>query len=293
MKALIIANPCAGKRIIAKQIKFIAGQFLDAGYDVKVRYTKGRNDATELTEENPDVDIVVCCGGDGTVNEVVSGLMNMYGKRPMLGYVPAGTTNDFANSLGLSHKPEQAAANIVNGKPCPMDIGSFNGRNFVYIASFGAFTKSSYATPQSMKNALGHFAYVLEGTKEITNLHPYKIKAQTSEGVVIEGSYIFGAVSNTTSVAGLIKLNENEVAMSDGLFEVMLIKMPSNIIELGKIIASLQSQKYDDELIKFIHTERVVFECEEEMPWTLDGEYQPGSHTVEVINIKKAITLVK
>ena len=291
MKALIIANPCSGRGIIAKQIKSIAAEFLNAGYSVKVRYTKASGDATALVEKNASSDIIVCCGGDGTANEVVRGLMKLE-KRPNMGYIPAGTTNDFANSLNLARNPARAAANIVNGSPCPMDVGLFNGRAFIYIASFGAFTKSSYTTPQNLKNSLGHLAYILEGTKELSSLRSFKLSAEI-DGKTIEGDYIFGAVSNTTSVGGLIKLNENDVAMSDGLFEVILIKMPTTAIELGKIIVSIQSQKYDEELITFTHTEKIKFHCDEIIPWTLDGEYEPGANDIEIVNINKAITLIK
>jgi len=292
LKALIIANPLAGKKIIKRHINAIKDTFTKNNYDVDVFFTEASGDARQKASDCANAyELIVCCGGDGTVNEVVSGIMP-HENRPPIGYIPAGSTNDFANTLSLSKIPAQAANNIIKGTPHTMDIGSFNGRNFVYIACFGAFTRSSYSTPQDLKNVLGHLAYILEGTKEIPNLKPCHVKVET-DGKIYEDDYIFGSVSNTTSVAGLIKLSKDDVSLSDGFFEVILIKNPKTLIDVGKILVSFQTQKYDEEWITFLHTDKATFTFTEDVPWSLDGEFQKAEKTVNVINHRGAVTIIK
>ena len=208
-----------------------------------------------------------------------------------LGYIPLGTTNDLANSLGLSKNPVKAAEDIINGQTETIDIGSFSGRYFNYIASFGAFTEASYNTPQSAKNLLGHFAYILEGIKSIGNIRPYHVKFELDDEVV-EDDYIFAAISNTTSVGGVLKLKETMVALNDGKFEVLLIHKPKSIIQLNKIISELLSQKFTNDHVKFYHTSKVKVITDQPIDWTLDGELQKGDREIEITNLHSAVNFI-
>jgi YegS/Rv2252/BmrU family lipid kinase len=229
-------------------------------------------------------------GGDGTFNECVDGLLEC-GVDVPIGYIPAGSTNDFASSLKLSKNIMRAAKDIMEGRPRFLDVGSFNGRHFTYVASFGAFTKASYATPQNVKNTLGHLAYVLEGINDISALRPHHIRIDTAERTV-EGDYIFGAVSNSTSVAGLLTISPKIVDMNDGRFEILLIRTPANIVELSEIIRALSSADYSSYMLDFLSASRITVNADENMDWTLDGEWQKGASTIEIYNIKDAIRVI-
>ena len=172
-KLLMIVNPRAGRSKPRGPLFDAARIFCRAGYLLSIRDTDAPGEATAIAAgEGADYDAVVAVGGDGTLNEVISGLMKLE-KRPPLGYLAQGSTNDFASSLHISKKPAAAAEAMVSAAPRQLDIGRWNGRHFVYVASFGAFTKSSYTAPQAAKNALGHFAYILEGMKDLNSLRPY------------------------------------------------------------------------------------------------------------------------
>ncbi len=290
-KVLIILNPCAGTKQANKHFAGIIDLFCKASYEPMVFTTSGRGDGTKIAREYADrVDLIVAIGGDGTFNEVISGVIES-GKNTAIGYIPAGSTNDFASSLNISKNILKATEDIINGKPKAIDVGSFNGRYFSYVASFGAFTRASYEAPQSIKNALGHLAYILEGIKDIPNIKPEKLRIETEKGVY-GGSYLFGAVSNSTSVGGILTLDPTLVDMSDGVFEVLLIKAPDNLIELNQILFALKEQKYDSPMLSFFSTHEVKITADPEMPWTLDGEYQRGEEVIEVENIHNAINLV-
>lgn len=292
MKTVIIVNPHAGKQVILKKLEEVQKVFEDAGAEVIVERTENPQQAEQCVRRavSSQADVLVCCGGDGTLSETVSFLLEEKSDMP-LGYIPAGTTNDFAASLHIPKEPVKAAQRIAGGNPRILDVGSFGDRKFIYVASFGAFTQSSYSTSQNQKNSLGHFAYVLEGIKELPDLKSYHVKVETAEGESRKGEYIFGAVSNSTSFGGMIKLDPGKVDMSDGKFELTLVKTPKNLLELNRVLFSLMSGKYDDELITFLHTEKAVFSCEEPMPWSLDGEYASGGERVEVRVLPQAVRI--
>lgn len=288
---LLIANPKAGLKKIRRALPGIKRFFESSGYEVEVYETSGRGDGTEAAKRlSSGRDLVVCAGGDGTLNEVIAGLMALE-ERPPLGYIPAGSTNDFASSLGLPLEFKKAANYIICGQPREIDIGSLNGRYFSYVASFGAFTEVSYSASQPLKNSLGHLAYVLEGVKELGNIRPRHMKIEV-DGKEYEDDYLFGAVSNSTSLGGVLKLNSGIVDFSDGLFEIMLIKNPKNAVELSKIVLSLQTKKYDEEVITFLQASSAVFYSDENTPWSLDGEYFEGGSILSIENISKAIRFI-
>ena len=291
-KTLLILNPCAGMRKAAKALADIVAVFNRADYDVQVYVTSGAMDAiSAVAKSAPGKDLVVCCGGDGTFNEVCTGLLNAKLDLPV-GYIPAGSTNDFANSLQLSTDPVEAARQIVNGKPSVYDIGKFGNRYFSYVASFGAFTRASYNTPQNIKNAIGHTAYVLGGIPElfqITNSHVRIVL----DGETLENDYLFGAICNSTSVGGLISLDPSQVDMSDGKFEVFLIRAPKDLAELTEFISAVQKQQYNCRMMTFRTATNITVYAEPGMDWTLDGEKEAGHAQIEVVNLHHAIRLVK
>ena len=287
-KLLMIVNPAAGKTRSHGPLFDAISVFSKAGYLIHVHNTTGRGDATQVAAEHAmDYDVVVCCGGDGTLNETVSGLLQLESPPP-LGYIPRGSTNDFAATLGLSSNPVQAAEDIVTHQPQMLDIGFWNNRPFVYVASFGAFTRSSYAAPQASKNALGHLAYILEGMKDLNSLRPYHMRL-TADGEVLDGEYLFGAICNSTSIGGLMKLDPSRVVLDDGRFEMLLVPNPKTPAELQSLLLALLNQQYDAQGLIFRHVSSVTVEPSEDLPWSLDGEYGPSSQRVEIVNHRAAL----
>lgn len=293
-KAYIIVNPTAGKSQADRFFLNIIQNLQSGGYECTSRLTEKSGDAEDFAEEaslSGKYDVIVAIGGDGTYNEVVSGIKKSGNDIP-IGYIPAGSTNDFADTLGLSSYMPLAALGITNSIPKKVDIGNFNGRYFSYIASFGAFTGVSYSTPQSMKNVLGHFAYVLSGVAELGNMKPWHVKLSTDTKIV-EGDFIFGAVCNTTSVAGILTLDEELVDLSDGIFEVLLIRYPSNPIELNSVLVSLRLGRFkENSLIEFFDAKEISMECDPEMNWTLDGEFQQGTDIIKIENVHEGVTVL-
>lgn len=290
-KLLLIVNPCAGTKRIQKYLPDIISLFTANGYENIVYMTAKRGDATRLVlERAADVDLIVCAGGDGTFNETVSGLLESGLQKP-IGYIPAGSTNDFASSLGLPRQIMAAAQRIVEGTPHPVDIGRFNDRYFTYVASCGAFTRASYSTPQNVKNALGHLAYILAGIKDIPNIHKFHLRIET-DTQVLEGDYLFAAVSNSTSVGGLLTLDPSIVDMSDGLFEILLLRSPSNAIELNESIVALTTQNYNSGPVTLCSAKQASITVGEVMDWTLDGEMAPDCQQIRIENLRHAITLI-
>ena len=291
-KMLLIVNPAAGKKKAPKVLTKIISIFNRAGYAVSVYITAARNEATEIVAQRADqVDLIVCAGGDGTFNETVSGLLQSGVDIP-IGYIPAGSTNDFAASLKLPMKPLKAAQAIAEGKPVSYDIGLFGDRHFAYVASFGAFTKSSYATSQSVKNALGHTAYLLNGVTELAHIHKIPVKLEL-DGEVIEDEFLFGAICNSTSVGGIIKLDPSQVDMSDGLFEVFLVRSPKKLSDLRKFLRDVSRKKFDSPMVTFRSAKNVTVYADPEMSWTLDGEHAAGHEKIEIINRHHAIRLIQ
>ncbi|MDY3224890.1 MAG: YegS/Rv2252/BmrU family lipid kinase [Candidatus Faecousia sp.] len=291
-KMLFIMNPFAGQKRANRVLPDILLLFSQAGYEINTFMTTGTGAAVKKAQScGKDVDLVVCCGGDGTLNETITGLLRAGAETP-LGYIPTGTTNDFAASMGLSHNPLQAAKDILEGQPHAYDAGRFGSRYFAYVASFGAFTRSSYIVPQNIKNALGHTAYVLGGISELSQIRNEHIRMEI-DGEVVEDDYIFGAICNSTSIGGILTLDPTQVDMGDGLFEVMLVRMPRSLTELSECIRAVQSQEYNCDVITFRTARHIRVEADPEMPWTLDGEKEDGHETVEVENLHHAIRLIQ
>lgn len=291
-KMLFIMNPFAGVKRANRHLADILLTFSQAGYEVITHMTLGQGDATTVArEKGRNVDLVVCCGGDGTLNETITGLLSAGADTP-IGYIPAGSTNDFASSLKIPTNILKAAQAIVEGEPVSYDVGRFGDRYFSYVASFGAFTKSSYATPQNVKNALGHTAYVLSGITELSQIRNEHVKMEI-DGQVVEGDFLFGAICNSTSVGGILTLDPKQVDMGDGLFEILLVRAPENLGEIHECIQALQSQKYNCAMLTFRSAQKVRIFADPEMPWTLDGEKEDGHETVEVENLHHAIRLMQ
>ncbi len=293
-KLLFIVNPKAGKLRTKAGNDLLSAvcAFSEAGYLVDARATQARGDATELARTlSGAYDLVVCCGGDGTLNETVSGLLHCP-DHPPLGYLPAGTTNDFAASLHLPRDSVAAARVAVNGIPVPIDIGRFNDRYFVYVASFGAFSSTSYTVPQHLKNTLGHTAYILEAVRQLPGAFRPIPLSITADGEILDGDYLFGSISNSTSIGGLMKLSPSEVGLDDGQYELLLVRDPKNPLEIQNLAAALLAQKYDHEGIIYRHVSHLEIETEAELPWSLDGEYEPGAKRVVIDNLHRVLTLM-
>lgn len=291
-KMLFIMNPCAGQKRANRSLSDILLEFSQAGYEVNIHMTTGRGDAVTAAQQwGQDVDLVVCCGGDGTLNETITGLLRAGAETP-IGYIPAGTTNDFASSLSLSGNVVQAARDIVEGEPVTYDVGRFGDRYFSYVASFGAFTKSSYVVPQNIKNALGHTAYVLGGISELSQIRKEHIRMEI-DGQVVEDDFLFGAICNSTSIGGILTLDPKHVDMADGLFEILLVRSAQNLAEIADCIQAVQSQKYNCEMITFRSARSVKIYADPEMPWTLDGEKEDGHGEIMVENLHHAIRLMQ
>lgn len=290
-KLLFIINPMAGRNQAQTELYKMVKVFCDNDYEVTVYPTKKHLDCTRKVREDAGrFDLVVCCGGDGTLNEMVSGMMQREERIPM-GYIPLGSTNDLACSLHIPLKVEEAARHCMDGTPFQMDVGSLGERYFNYIAAFGAFTAASYATPQQVKNALGHLAYVVEGIKSVAKIQPVHVKV-TADDTVLEADYLFGAVSNTTSVGGILHLNPDEVLLDDGLYEVLLVKNPANAMESQQMLGALVSQNYDGDLVRMVKASRIRFESDQSISWTIDGEYGGSGKDTLIVNNERAITLM-
>ena len=292
-KLLFVYNPRAGKEMLKPRLSDVLDIFVKAGYEVTVHPTQAYRDAYYQIKEYEvgKYDLIACSGGDGTIDEVATGMMKRreMGKDVVpVGYIPAGTTNDFAKSLHIPRKPLAAADNAVKGVPFPCDIGKFNDSVFVYIAAFGIFTDVSYETDQAVKNVLGHMAYILEGAKRIFNIPSYKIKVE-HDGEVIEDEFIFGMVTNSRSVGGFSNMVGKNIVFDDGLFEVTLIKTPKNPIALQEIIAALLIEQVDTKHMYTFKTKKITFDSVEEIPWTLDGEFGGEQDYVEIENVQKGI----
>lgn len=290
-KALFVVNPHAGKGQIKNHLLAIVDILTKAGYLVTVYTTQCQGDAIEvIRDRDRDYDLVVCSGGDGTLDEIVTGMMQS-GFQTKIGYIPAGSTNDFANSLNLPSTMKKAAEVVAADHIFACDVGLFNQDVFVYVAAFGIFTEVSYETPQEMKNMLGHTAYILEGIKQIQNIKSYHMKV-TCDDFVVEGDFIYGMITNSYSIGGIKNITGKNVALNDGLFEVTLIKRPNNLIELNRTLAALVSDKIDAECMYSFKTSSITFESEEAVAWTLDGEFG-GNHTkVELANKQEAVDII-
>lgn len=290
-KLLFVVNGHSGKGQIKNKLLDIIDIMIKEGYHVQVHTTQEREDATKVVREQAKYyDLVVCSGGDGTLDEAVTGMMQSEVRTP-LGYIPAGSTNDFANSLEIPKDMIQAAKTAVLGVPFSCDVGEFNGDYFIYVAAFGIFTDVSYATSQELKNALGHVAYILEGAKRLHTIKSYHMRVEY-DGNEIEGDFLLGMITNSTSVGGFKNMTGKDVKLDDGMFEVTLIHKSKNIIELNTIIASLTNLKEETDLIDSFRADSVKFYSEEEIPWTLDGEFGGDHKEVQIKDHCKAVDIM-
>ena len=291
-KMIFVFNPRSGKEAIKNQLSDILGIFCRAGYLPGVYVTQEAGDAARIAEDyGKDVELFVCSGGDGTLNSVISGIMKLE-KRPEIGYLPAGSTNDFARSLKIPANLTKAAEDVVSGKSYGVDIGKFgNERYFVYIAAFGAFTEVSYSTPQDIKNLLGHQAYILESIKVLGNLKSYKMHVAWDHGEA-DGEFIFGMVTNTTSVGGFSGLAPKDVSFHDGLFEGVFIRTPKSPVDLPNILSGLLlfPEQENKDVIR-VKSSKFTVTAEEEVPWVLDGEFGGSVTEARIENVKEAVTL--
>ena len=290
-KLLLIINPVAGRNQAQADLFKMVRVFAEHDCEVTVYPTRGPQDCTrKVLTDAGRFDLVVCCGGDGTLNEMVSGMMQREDPVPM-GYIPLGSTNDFAASLHLPSHVEEAALRCVEGTAFHMDVGSLNDRYFNYIAAFGAFTEASYATPQQIKNALGHLAYILEGVKSLGRLQPIHVRI-TADGESFEEDYLFGAVTNTVSLGGVLRLDPSRVLLDDGMYELLLVKNPQNPTEAQAMLSALMLQNYDGPLVRMLRASDILFESNHEISWTIDGEFGGSFSTTHILNNKNAVTLM-
>ena len=290
-KLLLILNPIAGTKKAAKNLTEIISLFNRADFDVRVYVTSCQTDVTKAIKLfGKKADLIVCCGGDGTMNETITAMTAAKLTTP-LGYIPAGSTNDFANSLHLPTDVIKAATKIVDGIPKAYDIGKFNGQYFCYVASFGMFTKTSYNTPQNIKNAFGHVAYLLAGIQELSNIRKEHVRLEI-DGEVLEDDYLFGAICNSMTVGGILTLSSDIVDMSDGKFEILLVRAPKDLQELGECIFALTNQKYDSKMIILRSGSNIKIHASADMDWSLDGEKQDGAEKIEIENLHEHIQLV-
>lgn len=292
-RMLFVYNPNAGKGLLKSKLSDVLDIMVKAGYELIVYPTQSYRDAyRKIVCMEDNYDMVVCSGGDGTLDEVVTGMMKRaQDKRIPIGYIPTGTTNDFASSLHISRDILEAADTTVHGKPFACDIGTFNQDVFVYIAAFGLFTDVSYQTDQKLKNALGHVAYVLEGVKRLSNIPSYHIKVTSGERV-IEDEFMIGMISNSKSIAGFRNIMGKEVKFNDGEFEVTLIKKPKTLFELQEIITALLIENFDTKYMYTFKTKDITFWSEVEIPWTLDGEFGGQHEKVRIMNKKQALEIM-
>lgn len=287
-KLLLIVNPCAGQKKVKKQLVDIINIFNRAGFTVLTHITSDCGDGEAAAKKYAsEIDLAVCCGGDGTFNETLSGILKSGIDIP-IGYIPTGTTNDFGASLHLSSNVLQAAQDIIDGEIMQLDVGLFAQRYFSYVASFGAFTKVSYATPQGLKNILGHTAYVLSSIQELSHLKSYPLRFELPDGSIEEDRFIFGAISNSTKVGGILTYSEDKVNLCDGKLELLLIRAPKDIGELHECVQALKRQTYNSNMIIFRNTEWLKIDAPKEMAWTLDGELEEGHDKIDVRCIHNA-----
>ncbi len=292
-KLMLIVNPVAGRSAYKPNFAEATLLLAQAGYRVDLYYTAARGDATAFARDHAaGYDVVACIGGDGTLSEVISGLIRLDAPPP-LGYFPMGTANDVATTLGLpKNNVLEAARRMLAGTPHPYDVGAFGGsEHFAYIAGFGAFTDISYTTPQDQKNALGHLAYVLQGMARLPSIESYPARVVWDDGE-FEGRLVYGSLSNSTSVAGIVHFKEHMVSLSDGLSELVLVKEPAVLTDLPELAGSVLAQRFDSDMMIIAHTKQVCFQFDRPVAWTRDGE--PGGEWQDVTlkNIHAPVQLI-
>ena len=292
-KLMLIVNPAAGRSGYKNNFAEAMNELDRGGYQVTLFFTSKRGDATEIAAAHAsEYDYAVCIGGDGTLSEMFSGLIRLE-KRPYVGYIPMGTANDVATTIDLPKNDCLAAVRkFMKGEPHPYDLGGFGDKEiFAYIAAFGAFTEVSYATPQTQKKALGHLAYVLQGMASLPYIESVQTRVEYDDGV-FEGRLLYGSMSNSTSVAGIVKLPGTMVSLGDGMSELVLVREPEYITGIGEIVDSVLSQRFDSRDLIILHTRKAKFFFEKPVAWTRDGE-SGGEYTeIELKNYEAPIRLV-
>ena len=290
-RLLFVFNPHSGKAQIKTQLLDIVDTMVKADYEVTIYPTQEPGDAIRKVEaEAGDYDLVVCSGGDGTLDEAVTGMMHREQKVP-LGYIPAGSTNDFASSLRIPKDMVRAAEYAVHGEKFACDIGLFNQGYFVYVAAFGLFTDVSYTTRQEWKNVLGHAAYILQGMRSLHEIPSFLMRVECNN-TYLQDEFIYGMITNSTSVGGFKGMTGKDVQLDDGVFEVTLIKKPKNPIELNEIIASLTNLVDDTDMVYSFKSDEIRFIAKNEVSWTLDGEFGGDHNEVVIKNLCRAIEIV-
>lgn len=292
-KLMLIVNPASGRG----GYKYYFGEALQVldrgGMRPTVFFTAGPGEATEFARKYAsDYDVVACVGGDGTLSEVIGGLMQL-DKRPPIGYIPMGTANDVATTLSLPKNDTIGAARrILEGTPHPYDVGGFGAdRYFSYIAAFGAFTEVSYATPQNQKKMLGNLAYVLQGAAQLPKIEKYHTIVEYDDGV-IEADLMYGSMSNSTSVAGIVHIKPDLVSLGDGMSELVLVKDPGTVMGFADMLDSVLYQRYDSDKLLVLHTKKAKFIFDRPMPWTCDGEAGGSYQEIELCNYAHAVEMI-
>lgn len=287
----LIINPKSGKMQIHKELLNIIDLFNKNNYLVDVHITQYKGHATEIINNMKTKDLLICSGGDGTLNEVISGLIKSEKNIP-IGYIPSGSTNDFANSIKIPNKIMAATNKILEGTPFPIDIGCFNNNNyFTYVAGFGSFTSISYNTSQEFKNIFGHLAYIINSVTALSEIKPYKV-TYTIDNATRSGEYLLGLVLNTTSVGGILKFNQEDIKLNDGLFEVLLVKVPKTIAEYNQMIEGLMTSNFIFPVFDYMQTDNIKMELEKEISWSLDGEEVKAGKIVEIKNLNNRIQII-
>jgi YegS/Rv2252/BmrU family lipid kinase len=288
---LFLLNPHAGKSAIKNQLLPIVDCFAHCGYRVDLHASQAPGELTRLAREAaPDYDLVVCSGGDGTLCEVVNGLMAAP-RRPVLGYIPAGTTNDFAASFQLPKNMVACARTVMDGVATPFDVGRFGSRYFAYVAAFGTFTEVTWQTPQETKSVLGRMAYFLEGAARLPALKTYRVRVEY-DGGVIEDDILLGVVTNSAVVAGMPLSRVVDSSMDDGLMEVFLVRNPASVLELAPVAGAFLQGEIDGRYIHFLRTSRLRIFSESDIAWTLDGEFGGVWREADIENLPRALTLM-
>ncbi len=292
-RLLLIVNPISGKMRIKSELFGVVKTFCDTGWDVNVYMTRATRDATRIVQERcGEFDRIVACGGDGTLNETVAGALRSH-YAGEIGFLPCGTTNDLANSLGIPKTLSKSAETVVRETAKYVDFGSFNrNRYFTYIASFGAFTEVSYSTDQNMKNIFGHAAYLMEAARRLDTLRSHRMRVEC-DGAVYEDDYLFGATANSFVIGGVLKLKKSEVDLADGYHEVLLIRNPKSSQELAQLSKELLSGNYENRAICFFRGKHIVFSAKEEIPWCVDGEFAGKHENVEIRNLHNRLKIIR
>ena len=292
-KLLFFINPNAGQCEIREALMDVTQTFAAAGYRITLHPTQAPGELTEvIAREGADYDVVVSAGGDGTLNETTRGLMALPAEqRPVIGYLPGGTVNDVARTLGLSRSARKAAEQVVTGQPCAIDVGSFNQRYFNYVAAFGAFTDVSYRTSQEDKRMLGRLAYLLDGTKSLAEIHPIEVEI-TVGGETRQESVLLGLVTSTTSVGGFTVKGVEDVRLDDGLFEVLLVREIRTAKNLSNVVSGLLKRDFSGEEFFFTKASHVEFRFPKKTNWTLDGEFGGSVEHVTIENHRQAVSIL-